>query len=124
MRPYEVMVIFDPTIEDAALHAVLNRAREVLTSNGADVARVDRWGKRRLAYEIAHKTEGDYVLFDVKGEPAALAEVDRLLGLADEVIRHKVLRVPEHIAGSPRRPPEVVDVAAGPVSRESDERQR
>jgi small subunit ribosomal protein S6 len=124
MRPYEVMVIFDPTIEDAALHGVLNRAREALTSKGADVARVDRWGKRRLAYEIAHKTEGDYVLFDVKGEPEALADVDRLLGLADEVIRHKVMRVPDHIAGSPRRPPEVVDVAAGPASPESDERQR
>ena len=124
MRPYEVMVIFDPTIEDAALHGVLNRAREALTSKGADVARVDRWGKRRLAYEIAHKTEGDYVLFDVKGEPEALADVDRLLGLADEVIRHKVMRVPDHIAGSPRRPPEAVDAAASPAPSESDERQR
>jgi small subunit ribosomal protein S6 len=59
------------------------------------VGKVDRWGKRRFAYEVRHRSEGYYVLIDTTAEPEAVAEVDRMLGLADEVIRHKVIRLPE-----------------------------
>jgi small subunit ribosomal protein S6 len=64
---------------------------------------VDIWGKRRLAYEIGHKSEGWYVLVEVTGEPAALAELDRMLSLADEVIRHKVIRLPDSRTPAPGR---------------------
>ena len=59
------------------------------------MGKVDRWGKRRFAYEVRHRNEGYYVLIDALAEPTAVAEVDRMLGLADEVIRHKVIRLPE-----------------------------
>lgn len=95
MRHYEVMVILDAGLEEDAIRAVLDRATKSLTSNGATVGKVDRWGKRRFAYEVRHRSEGYYVLVDVMAEPAAVAEVDRMLGLADEVIRHKVIRLPE-----------------------------
>ena len=99
MRPYEVMVILDPGLEEDAMRAFVDRAVELLRSRGANPGRVDHWGKRRLAYEIKHRGEGYYVLLDVSGEPAALAELDRMLSLADEVIRHKVIRLPDSAAG-------------------------
>lgn len=99
MRPYEVMVILDAALEEDAIRATVDRATELLRSRGANPGRVDHWGKRRMAYEINHKAEGYYVLMETTGEPAAMAELDRMLSLADEVIRHKVIRLPENVAG-------------------------
>lgn len=95
MRHYEIMVILDAGLEEDAIRDVLDRATKTLTTGGATVGKVDRWGKRRFAYEVRHLSEGNYVLIDVNAEPAAVAEADRMLGLADEVIRHKVIRLPE-----------------------------
>ena len=95
MRHYEVMVILDAGLEEDAIRATVDRATTSLTGNGAKVGKVDRWGKRRFAYEVRHRSEGYYVLIDTEAEPAAVAELDRMLGLADEVIRHKVIRLPE-----------------------------
>ena len=95
MRHYEVMVILDAGLEEDAIRTVLDRATKTLSTNGATVGKVDRWGKRRFAYEVHHRSEGYYTLIDTLAEPSAMAEVDRMLGLADEVIRHKVIRLPE-----------------------------
>lgn len=111
MRPYEVMVVLDAGLDDTALQAMVDRSTELLTSRSARVNRIDRWGRRRLAYPIDHKVEGYYVLLDVSSEPAAVDDLDRALRLADEVIRHKVVRIPDHVAGRPRRstPSEAAD---------------
>ena len=95
MRPYEIMVILDAGLEEDAIRVNLDRATQLLTSNGATVNKVDRWGKRRFAYEVHHRSEGYYVLIETVAEPAAVAAVDRMLGLADDVIRHKVIRLPD-----------------------------
>lgn len=95
MRHYEILVILDAGLEEDAIRAVLDRTTQTLTAGGATVGKVDRWGKRRFAYEVRHRSEGFYVLIDVHAEPAGVAEADRTLGLADEVIRHKVIRLPE-----------------------------
>jgi small subunit ribosomal protein S6 len=104
MRPYEVMIIFDAGLEEETIRAVLDRATEALTSRGGTVARVDRWGRRRFAYELKHRLEGYYVVVEANAEPAAMAEMDRVLSLADEVLRHKVIRVPDSVAGRAPRP--------------------
>ena len=104
MRPYEVMIIFDPTLEDDVIQSEVDRATEVIRNNGGTPGRVDRWGKRKLAYELRRHMEGYYVLLEASAEPAAMAELDRALHLADPVMRHKVLRVPEAATRAPRRP--------------------
>jgi small subunit ribosomal protein S6 len=95
MRPYEVVLIFDPGLEESAVQAVINRSTEVISSPGGTVSRVDKWGRRRLAYEIGHRGEGYYVLMAISADPGALEQLDRLLHLADDVIRHKIIRVPQ-----------------------------
>jgi small subunit ribosomal protein S6 len=99
MRPYETMVIFDPDVEEGAVTAVLDRAVEVVRANGGNPGAVNRWGKRTLAYEIRHKREGYYVVLEYTAEPNAAAELHRLLTLADEVLRHKIIRLPDKVAG-------------------------
>ncbi len=108
MRPYDVMLILEPALEESAVQAVVNRSTELLQAGGGTVNRVDKWGRRRLAYEIGHRSEGSYVLLEVSAEPTALDELDRTLRLADDVIRHKIVRVPRHAGGRVRPPAAVV----------------
>ena len=101
MRPYEVMIIFDADLEEETIRAAVDRSLQQITSKGAEPGHVDYWGKRRLAYEIKHKKEGYYVVLQARSEPDAMNELHRVLSLSDEVIRHKVLRVPESAYGPP-----------------------
>jgi small subunit ribosomal protein S6 len=93
------MVIFDTAADDTAVNAVLERALDALRAKGGSPGRVDRWGKRTLAYEVNHKREGYYVVIELSAEPDAVADMERVFVLADEVIRHKVLRIPDKVAG-------------------------
>ena len=98
MRPYEVMAIFEATTEPTVIQGVLDQALEVIRSTGGTPGAIDRWGKRTLAYEVNHKREGYYVVVEFTAEPVTVAALDRMLGLADEIIRHKIVRLPDHKA--------------------------
>lgn len=104
MRPYDIMVILDATLEEEQIRAVIDRTSEAIAGGGGTVRKVDRWGKRRFAYELAKRSEGYYVLIEVTAPTAAMTEVDRQLRLADGVLRHKVIRIPDHVANAERRP--------------------
>ena len=100
MRPYEVMAIFEATTEPTVIQGVLDHALEVIRTNGGNPGAIDRWGKRTFAYEVNHKREGYYVVVEFTGEPETVAALDRMLGLADEVVRHKVVRLPDKAAAA------------------------
>jgi small subunit ribosomal protein S6 len=103
MRPYEVMVIFDADLDEEVIRSTVEQHRKALAKAGAELGVLDHWGKRRFAYRINHKWEGWYVVLQVKAEPAAMDELHRNLSLADEVIRHKVLRIPDEVYGPPKQ---------------------
>ncbi|HUO47586.1 MAG TPA: 30S ribosomal protein S6 [Acidimicrobiales bacterium] len=103
MRPYETMIIFDAELEEPAISGVLDRALEVVRNNGGTPGAVDRWGKRTFAYEMAKKREGYYVVAEFNADPKASAELDRFLVLADEVLRHKIIRMPDKPPSRGRR---------------------
>ncbi len=98
MRAYELMIICNADLEESEVAQVINQVTAQAVAKGGRVATTEKWGKRRFAYEIDHKTEGFYVVFEIEAEPGALDDVDRLLHLADEVVRHKLLRLPDHEA--------------------------
>jgi small subunit ribosomal protein S6 len=93
MRHYEVVVILDPDLEERTVAPSLDAFLNVVKSDGGTVGKVDIWGRRRLAYEIAKKSEGIYALLDVKCSAAAVAELDRQLSLNEAVLRTKVMRL-------------------------------
>ncbi len=98
MRAYELMVIFDSGLDDQAIDDQVKSVAAQVASRGAAVASMDRWGRRRFAYEIDHKTEGYYVVWEITSDGADLEALERFLRLADEVIRHKLVRLPDHEA--------------------------
>ena len=97
MRAYELMVIIDAELDDEVIDATIKRIAGLLDQRGATVKSEDRWGRRRFAYEINHKLEGYYVLFEFVGG-SELDQLDRALRLADETVRHKVVRLPDNEA--------------------------
>jgi small subunit ribosomal protein S6 len=96
MRAYELMVILDGGIDDAAAQGWVKSISEQIAGKGGSViGKADFWGKRRFAFEINKKTEGYYVVYNVVAEGGALDELERSFRLADEVVRHKLLRLPD-----------------------------
>ena len=98
MRAYELMIIFDGDVEDTAVNEHLANVGRLIEAGGGTVVKTDRWGRRRFAYEINHKWEGIYVVLEITTEASNLDELERVLRIADEVVRHKVIRLPEREA--------------------------
>ena len=84
MNKYEVMVIVKPA-EEEATNAVIEKVEAL-------IARVDRWGKRRLAYAVKKFTDGFYVLVNFEADPAEIKEIDRVLKINDDVLRHLIVK--------------------------------
>ncbi|BBY06428.1 30S ribosomal protein S6 [Mycobacterium noviomagense] len=96
MRPYEIMVILDPTLDERTIAPSLEAFLNVVRKDGGSVEKVDIWGRRRLAYEIAKHSEGIYAVIDLKAAPATVSELDRQLKLNESVMRTKVVRTDKH----------------------------
>jgi small subunit ribosomal protein S6 len=95
MRPYEVAIILDASLDDTIIRQTTDGIIDFVKSKGGTPGRVDRWGRRAFAYEMKKKTEGYYLFVDVTGEVEVLTDLDRMLTLSDDVIRHRVIRLPE-----------------------------
>ncbi len=72
--------------------ATVDRYLTTITSRDGKIVGIDHWGKRRFAYEIRHMNEGYYSVVTLEATPETVDELSRVLGLADSVIRHKVVR--------------------------------
>ena len=95
MRPYEILLVLQPDLEEEAIEAVLERLSGVITGGGGTLDNEDRWGKRRLAYEIDKFTEGFYVVIDFQAEPATAGELERIVKITNGVMRHMLIRKDE-----------------------------
>lgn len=118
MRPYEIAVIFDASLDESVIRETIDRVVSQVRAEGGTSGHIDRWGRRTFAYELNHHSEGYYVFIEVMATPEAVAEVDRTLTLNDAVLRHRVIRQPEHVTGrkrGPAAPPAPSAAPAAPV---------
>lgn len=92
MRQYEVMYILHPDLEEENIEALVNRFRDLVINEGGEIVKLDRWGKRRLAYEINHVRDGFYVVMKFKAQPQTADELGRVLKITDGVLRHIITR--------------------------------
>ncbi len=93
MRAYELMIIFKSDADESSIQTFVNRLEKMANDDGATLEKLDKWGVKRFAYEMNKVREGFYVVLEFLS-PGALSEIDRTLRLADEVIRHKFIRLP------------------------------
>ena len=92
MKAYELLYIVDPSANDEVRAGVSARIDAAITSEGGQVDNVEEWGRRKLAYEIDHLAEGDYILINFHADPTQIAELDRVLRINDAVKRHMIVR--------------------------------
>lgn len=94
MRKYEIMFIVKPA-EEEATNAVITKFENLINNNGGSVEKIDRWGKKRLAYEVKDFIEGYYVLVYFTGEPKTVFELERVMKITDEILKHMVIKQDE-----------------------------
>ena len=111
MTTYEILLLLDPEQAEARQDDILARAQDLVEKSGGAWQSHNAWGRRRLAYPIAHKEEGVYHLVVFDAEAETLDEISRVLKIDDAVLRHMATR---HIAGSRTSAPR--DDAAAPVA--------
>jgi small subunit ribosomal protein S6 len=130
MRLYDIVLLLTPDVTEEEAGRLTSEYRKLLTDGGAELARDEPWGRRRLAYSILRKREAYYHHFQVKAAPALVAEVARRLRLSDQVLRHIAVRADEELkpaakmaervrrkaAKRPPRPPAVPAGAAAPAA--------
>lgn len=94
MNKYELLFVLEPSTEEEKRNQLLDKFKGIIKADG-EVENVDEWGLRKLAYEINKVKEGYYVLMNFTGNSDTPKELDRNLKIADEVIRHMIIRVEE-----------------------------
>ncbi len=112
MNDYEILLMLDPELPEERSGEIVTRARELVEKGGGRWLSHDVWGRRKLAYEIDHKTDGVYHLLQFDAQPATLDEISRVLRITDGVMRHLATRRPK--GGT--RPP--VPAPSGPGQEE------
>jgi small subunit ribosomal protein S6 len=92
MNEYEIMLLLDPELPEERANEIVQRVREAVEASGGSWDGHEPWGRRRLAYEIDHKSEGIYHLLLFSASAETLAEITRVLKITDGVIRHLAVK--------------------------------
>lgn len=92
-RTYEVVIIIDPKTTEEDTANLINTLVQTIEKQGGAIVKSEDMGRRRLAYEIDHKNEGHYWLFEIDGSGAEISELERRMRVSDLVIRYLTVRV-------------------------------
>lgn len=93
MTKYEMLLVLDAALADDAKESLVKSFEDMVTANGGKVEKTDRWGVRKLQYPINYKSEGYYVLMAFEAEKAFIAELERVIGITDGVIRRLITKI-------------------------------
>ena len=93
MRDYELVVILSPELAEEDIPAAIDRLSQLIVDRGGQVKDVDRWGRRKLAYPINKHLEGNYLVTQVRLDPNRTSDVEAVLRISEEVLRHLLVRV-------------------------------
>lgn len=97
MRTYEELFIVKPDAAEEEIDQIIDQIRQVITSRGGTVEKVDKWGVRKLAYRVQKHNEGYYVLLQFQGTPEAVKETERRLRVSDPVLKFLTVRIDQKL---------------------------
>lgn len=92
-RKYEAFYIVKPDLSDADVQKIADRFKDIVENNGGTVEKASKWDKRKLQYEINGYKEGNYILMLFEAGPKLPAELNRLMRISDDVIRHRLYKL-------------------------------
>ena len=94
-RTYEVVFIVDPGVGDDEVMRLSETVQKIITSQGGQIVKTEMMGRRQLAYEINHRRDGTYILLEIEGSGAEIAELERRMRVNDQILRYMTIRVDE-----------------------------
>ena len=94
-RSYEVVFIVNPEVGDDEVMRLSETVQKIITSQGGQIVKTEMMGRRQLAYEINHRREGTYILLEIEGSGAEIAELERRMRVNDQILRYMTIRVDE-----------------------------
>lgn len=95
LKDYEILYIVRPEMDEEQLQEAVSSVSRLIENLGGTSQKTDVWGRRRLAYEVKHLREGQYVLTDFQIEPTRVPEMESTLKISDMVFRHLIVRKPQ-----------------------------
>jgi small subunit ribosomal protein S6 len=98
---YEAMLIIIPELDEEQVENTISRFQTIIERTGGEVGNVNHWGRRKLAYEIDHRTDGFYLVMEFTAGERTLTELKRILRVSDDVLRHMIVRLPPTYAHRP-----------------------
>jgi small subunit ribosomal protein S6 len=125
MRTYEHIFIVHPEVVGDDYAAILDKFKNILTEQNANILKVDEWGARKLAYPVKKQTRGSYVLMTFDADSTVIAEFERRLRLDEKIIKFQTIVLPKGVEIAAEEPAEEVPaveetpVAEGPAAEET-----
>ena len=116
---YEMIYIINPAVEEEARKELIARFNTMIEANGGTIEKTDEWGKRHLAYPINDIPEGYYVLVNFSADPQVPREIERNLGISEDILRYMVIRIEEKGSKVKPRAPRPVAAATAPAAAET-----
>ena len=104
------MLIIIPELDEEQVDNTVGRFRTIIERTGGEAGEVNNWGRRKLAYEIEHRTDGFYVVMEFTAGDRTLTELKRILRVSDDILRHMIVKLPLPYAHKPL--PETEEVSA------------
>ncbi len=95
MRKYEIMYILNASLEEAARQETIDTLHKIITDDGGTIDKIDEWGVREFAYRIEDMTKGYYMVVEFQADSAAVAELDRICRINQNVVRHLIVNLEE-----------------------------
>jgi small subunit ribosomal protein S6 len=111
-RDYELGILLAPETPDEQARAIVERITGMVTAQGGTVVRINAWGRRLLAYPIEHHRDGLYYFFDLQLPPASVVEIERLIGVNEDIIRHLMKARDPRVIGDERKRAEEAEIRA------------
>jgi small subunit ribosomal protein S6 len=117
LREYEILYIVRADLDDDKVQDATRRVNTLIEKSGGTTGHTSVWGKRKLAYEVKHQTDGAYILQDFQIPSEHIPELEAALKITEEVLRHLIVRKPEKPVATPVVPPPA-EVVPEPVAVE------
>ncbi|HOK07579.1 MAG TPA: 30S ribosomal protein S6 [Syntrophales bacterium] len=97
MRRYESIFIIHPDLPDVEINETVDRYAAIIENQAGKLVKIEKWGKRKLAYEIKKQTRGYYVLMDYVGAPGVVSELERNFKIDDKVLKYMTVKRDEDV---------------------------
>ena len=115
MNYYEKVMIIDPNLDDSAVDEAVGKVKDIILKEGGEILKTDNWGRRKLAYELNKRKQGNYVLILFKSPPTTIGKLEKHCKLFETIIKFMIVKLvkPKHIEAALPKP------AAAPAKAET-----